>query len=208
MSWLGDLFGGSARKDIARGKTAATSAINQYYDLGRGATEDWYNRGMTFLAPQLEAGGQALQSEQSALGLLGPEAQAEFQKSYVTSPGYQAKLDNRVKTVTADNARRGLTLSGRQLRQVADEGEKTLSEDYNKHLDRITGLSERGRQTSMGAAQLTTATGLDLAKGFYGQGGTLANIELQSAAATAGTRFSIGDLANLLGNAAKVFAAI
>lgn len=208
MSWLSELFGGGKRKDIARGRANATAALDKYYGQGRDVTEQWHDRSMRFLQPQLEAGGRALESEQAALGLLGPERQAEFQRSYVTSPGYQAKLDERVKTVTLDNARRGLALSGRQLRQVADEGEKTLSEDYNKYLDRVVGLSERGRQTSTNAAQMTAATGQDLAKSFYGQGGTLANIEFQTGAANANTRFTLGDLAGVIGAAARVYAAI
>jgi hypothetical protein len=207
MSFIGDLFGGAKRKDIEKGRQRATADINQYYDLGRGASEQWYNRAVTFLQPQLDAGNRALEAENAALGLSGPEAQAQFQKNYTTSPGYTQLLDERVKTVTANNAKRGLTLSGAQLRQVADEGQKTLSEDYNKYLDRITRSAERGAQTAAGAASMTQATGKDLALGYFGQGGTLANIDLQSAAATANTRFSIGDLAGLIGAAAKAYVA-
>jgi hypothetical protein len=207
MGFIDDLFGGAKRRDIARGREKATAAVNQYYDLGRGASEEWYNRAVTFLEPQLEAGSRALETEQAHLGLLGPERQAEAQRSYTTSPGYTQLLDERVRTVTANNAKRGLTMSGAQLRQVADEGQKTLSEDYNRYLDRITRSAERGSQTATGAATLTQATGKDLALGYFGQGGTLANIELQSAAATANTRFSIGDLASLMGAAAKAYVA-
>lgn len=205
MSWFSDLFGGGQRKDIDRGRAQATDYVNAYYEQGRKAQEKHFERALTFLKPQLEAAGRASGEYESALGLKGVEAQRDFQSRFTTSPGYKALLDARSKAVMSSATGGGYALSGRALRELADEGQKTMTEDYNRHLDRLGQWSTRGDQVALGTASMTNATGADLAKGYYGQGGTLANIELQSAAARAGTRVTFGDLAKVAATAVKAY---
>lgn len=205
MGFFSGLFGGGQRKDIERGRQAATGYVNDYYDRGRDSVEDYYGRSMKFLEPQLAAGENARGVYESALGLRGEEAQQDYFDSFNDDPGFQSELNQGQRAVESNAAARGYSLSGRALKELQDFGQQHRRSAYDKRLDRLSGLSDKGGQVALGAANLTAATGKDLAQSFYGQGGTLGNIELTSANARANTRFSLGDLGNIIGGAAKMY---
>ena len=206
MSIFGSLFGGDSRKDIKKGRIAAEQDINTFYPQGREASEQWFDTASGFLTPSMGSGDRARESYETALGLRGREAQSGFFSDFQSDPGFAASLQAGQDAVRADANARGYGLSGRALKELSDHGQKFQMDAFNTRLGNLAGLAGQGQQAALTGAQLAGGTGRDIATSFYNQGGNLANLDFQAGAATANTRFGIGDLASLISAGAKMWA--
>ncbi len=206
MGFFGGLFGGSQRKKLRQAEAKATENMNLYSNLGRENEERWYDKSMDFLRPQLESGNRALETYETALGLRGKDAQAGYFAEFENDPGFKAGLDAGTDAVQKNAAARGFSLSGRALKELQDYGQRYQSDAYDKRMTRIGDLAGKGRETAVGAANLTSNTGGRLSQSYYNQGGNLANINLQTGAALADTYFSMGDLSNLIAAGVSAYA--
>lgn len=207
MGFFSGLFGGSQRRDIERGRTSATGHVNSGFERAREAGTQHLDRAMTFLQPMIESGDRSRTLYDNAIGVNGAGAQREFTSSFQSDPGFRATLEAGNKNLTTLAASKGYGMSGRAQKELFDYGQRHQGAAYEKRLDRLAQGAQAGGQTRLSGANLINQTGQAMMGSHQSQAGALANIDLQSAAARANTRFSIGDLANLIGSVGKAAAA-
>jgi len=208
MGFFGDLLGSGSRKDIKRGANRARTELGTAYESGRNITKQYSESAKKYLEPQLQSGERALEAYESHIGLRGADAQRDAFANYETSPGFQAKLDAGNKNIESRMNAKGALYSGRALKELRDYGHGMLSDDWNSTMDRYERLSSRGNEAARSTADLEFRTGSELASSYFGEGGMKANIALNEAEQTANSRFTLGDLAGLIGGAAKVIASL
>lgn len=208
MGFFGDLFGNGQRKDIRRGANRARTELGEHYDSGRDITKQYSESAKKYLEPQIQTGQRALDAYETNIGLRGSDAQRKAFDEYATAPGFDAKLEAGNRNIEGRLNARGGLYSGRALKELRDYGHGMLSDDWNSTMDRYERLSSRGGEAARGAADLEFRTGSELSSSYYGEGGMRANIALNEAEQMANSRMSLGDLANIIGGAAKTIAGL
>lgn len=208
MGFFSDLFGGGSRKDIRRGAERARTEIGTAYESGRGIIEQYSGSAKKFLEPQIASGNKARAAYERSIGLDGPDAQREAMDEYQTSPGFEAKLEAGNRNIESRLNARGGLYSGRALKELRDYGHGMLSDDFNNTMNRYERLSTGGSDAARSMADMEFRTGSELASSHFGEGGMRANVALNEAEQMANSRFTLGDLAGLIGGAAKVIASI
>jgi hypothetical protein len=157
-----------AQSDAAK---KSNSESRRQYDLARKDNEPWR-----------EAGAGALKNLVSN----------DFMKSWQTDPGYEFRLSEGNKALNAAAAARGLSNSGRTLKELTRYGQDYSSNEYNnvynRQYNRLSALAGIGQS----ANQSNAAAGANYANS-YGQN-TMGAANAQSAAQIA--------QANALGNVA------
>lgn len=159
----------SAQKDAAK---KSNSEAARQYDLTRKDNEAWR-----------QAGGVAL----------GELAGNKFMDNWQQDPGYQFRMSEGQKALQASSAARGLSNSGRALKELTRYGQDYASNEYgnayNRQYGRLSALAGIGQQANAQNA----SSGANFAN-MYGQN-TMGAANAQAAAGIA--------QANALGNAAN-----
>jgi hypothetical protein len=181
MSFFGDFFGSSQRRDINKGaKTAAT-----LYQQGAAEAQPYIEQARARLDPYEQTGRNAFLRYGEALGLGGPEAQRAYLAGYIEDPTQELSQ----RAVARQMAARGLTDSGTSRLAAA----RVWQEGYNNRLNQLAGLGQQGLAAAGQQGQYDTEIG----NLRFGTKQLLANNEINRANAIANTR-SIG-VNNLLG---------
>jgi hypothetical protein len=128
--------------------------------------------------PWLEAGGRALGKLESMMKK-GPG-------SFRADPGYQFRLDQGNKQLTANAAATGNLASGRTLKALTEYGQDYASNEYDRFINRFyqsltpyQSLAGLGQTTATNMGGQSIATGNAIAAGERGAGNALASIYSQ-----------------------------
>jgi len=180
----GTIVAGASIGSAAIGSKAAKKAGRQQVQAAEaGAAEARAAREelRRLLQPYTEAGVPALQQMQAALGLAGPEAQAEFVQMQEQSPIFQALArqgeEAMLQQASATGGVRGGNLQGALLQFRPG----LLNQFINQQFGRLGGLAQMGQQSAAGVG----AAGMETA-------GALANLLGQAGAARAGATLGSG----------------
>lgn len=161
-------LGAGAIGSAAIGSSAAKSAGQQQYDASlagvaeaRAAREDLARR----LAPYEAVGSPALQAQMAALGLSGPEAQAEFVKQQEQSPIFQALAKQQEEAILQNASATGGLRGGNVQGALAQFRPALLNQFLTQQYERLGGLTTLGQQSAAGvgsAGMQTASTVADL----------------------------------------------
>lgn len=158
-------LGAGAIGSAAIGSSAAGKAGQQQYDAAlagvaeaKAAREDLARR----LAPYEAVGSPALQAQMAALGLSGPEAQAEYVARQEQSPIFQALArqgeEAMLQNASATGGLRGGNLQG----ALAQFRPALLNQFLEQQYGRLGGMTALGQQSAagVGAAGMNTASSI------------------------------------------------
>jgi len=207
MGFFGDLFGKGQRKDIEKGKKAGINEIEKGYGAGRDEREGYYRDGRDMLDPYIDRGNRAGDKYGDALGINGRDAQQGYYDNFMTDPGYDDALNAGLDAAGKNAGARGMSFSGRALKELGTFGQRFRMEAHDKRLSQLSGLNTLGAQTAATGAGFANATGKDLNDSWMNEAGNKANLHFQAGAAKANTRFGLGDLAGVIAAGAKAYAA-
>ena len=143
----------------------ATSAANKNAAKNNALQTDVYNQNKAALAPYQAAGAPASSAINSLLGLNPDQGQAkQALKGYYDSTGYDSRLQQGQKSVTAALGNRGLLESGSAQKSLLKYGQDYASGEFGKYLGYLgnqqqVGLSAASAQAgvSQNYANATTA---------------------------------------------------
>lgn len=176
-------IGASAAKKAG---TAQEQAAMLGVEEQRAAREELAKR----LEPYAAAGGPALQAQMSALGLRGPESQAEFVAQQEQSPIFQALArqgeEAMLQQASATGGLRGGNLQG----ALAQFRPALLNQFLTQQYERLGGMTTLGQQSAagVGSAGMTAASNI---RELLGQAGAA------KAGAALGAGQAWGNLASL-----------
>lgn len=128
--------------------TAATRQAGNDYQSALYGLSERYN-------PYVQAGGSALERLLGGLGLRGQEGSAGFAQGYQSTPGYQEGLNTGIQTLDRSANARGMTNSGRTLKDLYRFGsgyENQRSGDYLNRLASLAGSGMSATQAQVGTA--------------------------------------------------------
>ena len=180
----GTIVAGASIGSAAIGSKAAKKAGRQQVQAAEaGAAEARAAREelRQLLQPYTEAGVPALQQMQAALGLAGPEAQAEFVQMQEQSPIFQALARQGEEAMLQQASATGGLRGGNIQGALAQFRPELLNQFINQQYGRLGGLTQMGQQSAAGVG----AAGMETA-------GTLANLLGQAGAARAGATLGSG----------------
>jgi hypothetical protein len=122
------------------------------------------------LEPYTAAGTPALQQQMAALGLSGPEAQAEYVAQQEQSPIFQALARQGEEAMLQQASATGGLRGGNIQGALAQFRPSLLNQFLNQQYERLGGLTQLGQQSAagVGASGLTSATNI---AELLGQGG-------------------------------------
>lgn len=133
----------------------------------------------TLLSPYTAAGTPALQAQIAALGLSGPEAQAEYVSEQEKSPIFQALARQGEEAILQKASATGGLRGGNVQAALAQFRPALLNQFLEQQYQRLGGMTTLGQQSAagVGAAGMTAATNIGEALTAAGQaraGGALA----------------------------------
>ena len=165
------------------------------------------------LTPFREEGARAIRQLGDLVGheMLGqPEPAFEFDytlEDFEADPGYEFRLSEGMKAIERSGSARGLSLSGRQLKDLARFGQGLASEEFGRaygrerqeafdefitgregrtiQFNRLAALAGLGQTASGTSATLTQQAGTTIAGQQIGAGRTISDLLLQGANARA-----------------------
>jgi len=114
---------------VGKGQAAAQAALAQ-------SRED--------LAPWRETGANALTVAGNLAGANGPDAAQTALGDFYTSPGYQWRLDEGMRTVDSAAAARGMLRSGSTLKEEQRHAQGLASQEFENYYNRLYNLSGQG----------------------------------------------------------------
>jgi len=166
MSFIDKIFGtGGGSKAAGKANEAYEAqiqkAIAEYRSSekqGRGDVEGYYQKGLDFEQPYLQAGQQGLQSYLGTLGL--GDRQGAINR-FQQSSGYKFALQQGEQATRRGEAARGLSGSGAEQRALTQFGQGTADQEYGKYQSQLAGVA------SMGAGMSQTAAGQAMGTGRY-----------------------------------------
>lgn len=135
--------------------TAATRQAGGDYQSALYGLSERYN-------PYVQAGGSALQQLLGGLGLRGQEGSAGFAQGYQNLPGYQEGLNTGVQAFDRSANARGMSNSGRTLKDLYRFGSNYENQRSGDYLNRLASLAGSGMSATQ--AQVGTA-----GQGYGGQ---------------------------------------
>lgn len=160
----GAIIGGNASKKAAKAQEKSTqrgiAEISRQYDLTRQDFAPWRAEGAT------------------AIGKMGEMLKPGY--DHTTSPGYEFRLGEGMRTVENSAAAKGILQSGGTLKGLMRYGQGVAAEDFNDQFNRQASVAAGGQQvnTTLGAlgaqkaggiAELFTQGGNAKASGYVGQ---------------------------------------
>lgn len=178
--------GSSANKAAAAQTQASEAAIAEQ----RAAREEMRK----LLQPYVAAGGPALQAQMAALGLAGPEAQAQYVSQQEQSPIFQALARQGEEAVLQKASATGGLRGGNVQGALAQFRPALLNQFLEQQYQRLGGMTTLGQQSAAGVG----SSGLNVASNI---GNLLGDI----GAAKAGAAGAQGQMwGNILGSAGGV----
>lgn len=174
---------GSVASSVIGSKSAKKAGQQQVQAAEAGAAEARAAREelRQLLQPYTAAGVPALQQMQAALGLAGPEQQAEFVRMQEESPIFQALARQGEEAMLQQASATGGLRGGNIQGALAQFRPELLNQFINQQYGRLGGLTQLGQQSAAGVG----AAGMETA-------GTLANLLGQAGAARAGATLGAG----------------
>jgi hypothetical protein len=190
---LFDAFFGNSQKDrISDASAAAGNLYRQGYDRFEETTRDYLGKSLApyqDLQPSIQQGQGANRLLSDALGVNGPEAQSLFYSGFQQDPGFQASLQQGVRTADMGAAARGTLRSGGQQRDLFGYGQNALLGLFNNRLGQLAGLGQRGDATNLasvtGRSSLFQNAGNNIANAGFGTNQLLANNQISTGNALA-----------------------
>lgn len=167
MGFIGDIanaiIGGNASKKAAKAQEKST-------EKGVAELSRQFDQTRADFAPWREAGG-------IAIGNLSKMLEPGY--DHTTSPGYEFRLGEGMRTVENSAAAKGLLQSGGTLKGLMRYGQGLAAEDFNDQFNRTasvaaggqqvnTTLGQLGQNKAMGIADLFTQGGNARASGYIG----------------------------------------
>lgn len=175
-------IGGSLLKGSAAKKAAATQSQSEMAAIAeaRAAREELRQ----LLQPYTAAGVPALQQMQAALGLAGPEQQAEFVRMQEESPIFQALARQGEEAMLQQASATGGLRGGNIQGALAQFRPGLLNQFLEQQYGRLGGLTQLGQQSAagVGAAGMETAQNIGerlSASGAARAGGQLAQGQMR-----------------------------
>lgn len=170
------LIGGGLLGSAALSSSASKSAgktVSAATDRAADLENQQFERLLTLQMPAYERGEQASGVYGAALGLPGlmtggtggsygtaqvGAAQPSMTRESVASqvmntPGYQAQLDQGIKTIDRAAPLSGGMYSGRRMKALDSFGQQTFGGYYNDWLNRVGGVAGQGAQTAQSIGQ-------------------------------------------------------
>lgn len=193
---LFDLFtGAGAAKAAKKGAAAQVAGLQQ----ASGQVSAQQGQNQAAYAPFVNQGLAGLDLYGNALGLGGLDGQAQAQRTFQSSPGYQFQMDQGVQALDRSAAAQGGLLSGGAAKALTGFGQGLANQDYGQWLDRLNNVGQQGQQ-AVGQQQV-------LNSGLTGQlAGLSADIGTAKATGIVGAaNAKQGAFNNLLGTAGQLF---
>ena len=135
----------------------------------------------TLLQPYTAAGTPALQQQMAALGLSGPEAQAEYVAAQEQSPIFQALAQQGEQAMLQNASATGGLRGGNVQGALAQFRPQLLNQFLEQQYNRLGGMTALGQQSAAGVG----TSGMQAA-------GSIADILAQGGAARAGATLGAG----------------
>lgn len=168
---LFDFFtGASQRRDLEDAALAATRARRAGVTEATGELTGARDTAIETLQPDLAAGTGAQEQLLTAIGLRGEGAQRQFFTDFETDPGFEAETQAGLDALGRSASARGMTFSGRTLKELSEFGALRKRSAFQDRLDRLTSLASLGSQTRTNVANLQFGTGGQLADIAFGTG--------------------------------------
>lgn len=125
----------------------------------------------TLLNPYVTAGTPALQAQMAALGLSGPEAQAEYVAGQEQSPIFQSLAQQGENAILQNASATGGLRGGNVQGALAQFRPALLNQFLEQQYGRLSGLTTLGQQSAagVGSAGMTAATNIGSAYTQAGQ---------------------------------------
>jgi hypothetical protein len=161
FSALGGLIGqGGANQNAAAIEQAtreATAANEAQRDFNYSQASPWISGGRSALdkigqilgfGTMVGEGGDG--GGYSFTGDYDGAVQKNALKAFQTTPGYQFRRDEGVKTLDRSAASRGMTLSGAQIKGVQEFGDNLANQEFDSYVNRLMGVAGMGNQSQAG----------------------------------------------------------
>lgn len=135
-------------------RTAASRASDRQQLASEGAMGlqgQQYQLSREDMAPWLKAGRGALEEQQSLMGLGGDTAGA--MRSLQSSPGYQFRQQQGLRSLEGGLAARGGMGSGKAMAAGQNYAQGFASQEYGNRLSQLAGLSGTGQSAAAGQGQ-------------------------------------------------------
>lgn len=161
MGLWGDLFGGDAEKEAAaKDQAAAQSYQNQalgYLQSGYGSGTTALNQGISAYNPLAQLGQQYNQAGTTwlnALGVNGPQAQAQAQSAFTASPGFHLTQQTALDAIDRRRAIGGMYASGNADQDTSNWITQNLYQNqYQPWMQGLQSAAGMGGQYTGAAAQ-------------------------------------------------------
>lgn len=186
---------------LQAGQTGALQALPQYYQEGVG-----------YQQPYMQAGTQATNQLAQLFGQGGAYTAQPTLAELQMDPGYAFRLQQGQQALTNAARAGGFAGSGRALTAAVDYGQQAGSQEYSNAYNRfmanrlaatqgLQNLSGQGAGAANVASGLAGTTGANIGNVYRGTAGDLANVYGNTAANLASTYTGTGNqLANVYGN--------
>lgn len=180
----GLIVGGTSLASGAMQAGSAKKAGRQQYEAalaGVAETRAAREELRTLLQPYTAAGGPALQQQMAALGLAGPEAQAEYVSAQEQSPIFQALARQGEQAMLQQASATGGLRGGNIQGALAQFRPQLLNQFLEQQYNRLGGMTTLGQQSAAGVG----SAGMQAA-------GDISNLLAQGGAARAGATLGAG----------------
>ena len=180
----GLIVGGTSLASGAMQSKGAKKAGQLQYDAsmaGVAETRAAREELRTLLQPYAAAGTPALQQQMAALGLSGPEAQAEYIAAQEQSPIFQALAQQGEQAMLQNASATGGLRGGNVQGALAQFRPQLLNQFLEQQYNRLGGMTALGQQSAAGVG----TSGMQAA-------GSIADILAQGGAARAGATLGAG----------------
>ena len=189
-------IGSSAAKKAGQAQEgAATAAIAEQ----RAAREELRK----LLEPYTGAGVPALQAQMAALGLRGPEEQAQFVQQQEQSPIFQALARQGEESILQRASATGGLRGGNVQGALAQFRPSLLNQFLEQQYGRLGGMTQLGQQSAAGVGASGMESASNIGKLLTSAGQAQAGAALGSAQAWGGALGNIGQLAGILAGGGK-----
>lgn len=131
----------------------AAKAEKRAAQAGQKMVADQYAETRADLAPFRTSGAAANTQYTDLLGLNGDASRNAAFANYRTDPSYDWQRNEAIDSVQGSAAARGSLFSGNTLRGISDRTQNIANRDYGNYLQRLSGLSEQGRNAAVAGGQ-------------------------------------------------------
>lgn len=153
--------------------SGSKKAANTESEAGKAAVYEQareYDLSRAYLAPFRDTGISALYQLRDYLGLGAEGSSPTPEQIMAKDPGYQFRLDQGNKAITNAASARGMNLSGATLKELTQYGQDYASGEFDKIIQRLSGVANMGQASSAMSATLTGQQGQSAANIIQGIG--------------------------------------